>query len=35
MGARKWSTNADIRSVGLSFAETIGLPGTGDTFLCI
>ena len=28
IGARKLSTNADTLSVGLSFAETIGLPGT-------
>ena len=26
---------ADTRSVGPSFADTIGLPGTGHTFLCI
>ena len=29
MGDKKWSTNADILSVGLSLAETIGLSGTG------
>ena len=35
MGDRKWSTNADILSVGLSLAETIGLLGTGLVFLWI
>ena len=34
IGARKLSTKADTLSVGLSFAETIGPPGTGVTFLC-
>ena len=33
IGAKKLSTNADPLSVGLSLAETIGLPGTGVTFL--
>ena len=33
IGTRKLSTNADTLSVGLSLAETIGLPGTGVTFL--
>ena len=35
IGARKWSTNADMRSVALSLADTIGRPGTGRTFLCV
>ena len=35
IGTRKWSRKADTRSVGPSFADTIGLPGTGNTFLCI
>ena len=35
IGDKKWSTNAEMRSVGPSFADTIGLPCTGNTFLCI
>ena len=35
MGVRKLSTKADTLSVGLSLAETIGLPGTGMMLLWI
>lgn len=34
-GLMKWSTNCEIRSVGHSFADTIGLPGGGILHLCI
>ena len=35
MGRRKVSTKADIRFLGLLFADLIGRPRGGKTFLCI
>ena len=35
IGARKWSTKADMRSVALSLADTIGRPGTGRSKCCV
>ena len=35
IGARKRLTNPDVHFVALSFVDTIGLPSTSLTFVCI